>query len=309
MNQKLKGGLCVFFGACSFGMLSTIVKTAYKEGFTLGQITGMQTMIGVIILWFLYLVTRKTKSVRKSENLSNTEVSINKPKTKWWKVSIAGCFTGLVGIFYYKCVQILPASIAIILLMQYLWISILIELIIFKKKPYPIQLVAVLIVLIGTVFAAGILSQEHETSVEGIVYGMLAACCYAIFLMTSGRVGTDMPFLKKSALMITGSLILTWIIFPPNFLWNGILVSTTLLKWGCLLALLGTVIPPLFFSIGVPKVGVSLGAILSAAELPVAVTASHFILHEKVEILQWFGVCLILGAIILTNLKLKNKSL
>lgn len=297
MNQKLKGGLFVFFGACSFGMLSTIVKTAYGEGFTLGQITGMQTLGGVTILWLLYLLTRKKTSKQTIKQ---------QPKTKWWKVSLAGCFTGLVGIFYYKCVQILPASIAIILLMQYLWISILIELIVFKKKPQPIQLIAVAIVLVGTVFAAGILNQSNDIKIEGIIYGLLAACCYAIFLMTSGRIGTDLPFLKKSALMITGSLILTWIIFPPLFLLDGTLVNTSLLKWGICLALLGTVIPPLFFSIGVPRVGVSLGAILSAAELPVAVTASHFILHEQVEILQWLGVCLILGAIVLTNVKFKK---
>lgn len=297
MNQKLKGGLFVFFGACSFGMLSTIVKTAYSEGFTLGQITGMQTLGGATILWLLYLLTRKKTSKQTIEQ---------QPKTKWWKISLAGCFTGLVGIFYYKCIQILPASIAIILLMQYLWISILIELVVFKKKPQPIQLIAVAIVLAGTIFAAGILNQSNDIKMEGVVYGLLAACCYAIFLMTSGRTGTDLPFLKKSALMITGSLILTWIIFPPLFLLDGTLINTSLLKWGIGLALLGTVVPPLFFSIGVPRVGVSLGAILSAAELPVAVTASHFILREHVETFQWLGVCLILGAIVLTNVKFKK---
>ena len=39
MNQKLRGGIFVFLGACSFGVLSTIVKTAYGEGFNVGQIT------------------------------------------------------------------------------------------------------------------------------------------------------------------------------------------------------------------------------------------------------------------------------
>ena len=106
--------------------------------------------------------------------------------------------------------------------------------------------------------------------------------------------------------MITGAMTITWLIYPPTFLFDGLLLEG-LYKWGLLLALLGTVIPPLFFSIGVPKVGVSVGAILSAAELPVAVVASRFILKESVDGLQWFGVALILAAIILSNLRVKTR--
>ena len=51
MNKKLKGGILVFLGACSFGVLSTIVKTAYGEGFVVGEITGSQTFFGFLFLW------------------------------------------------------------------------------------------------------------------------------------------------------------------------------------------------------------------------------------------------------------------
>ena len=301
MNQKLKGGIFVFLGACSFGILSTIVKTAYSEGYTLGEITGTQTLFGAIFLWILYTIQTKT-SKSKPEQLENKG-----KKTAWWKVCLAGTFTGLVGIFYYQCVKLLPASIAIILLMQNLWMSILIEYVIFKKKPHPIQLIAALIVFIGTFFAGGVLNESIHLDPVGVGFGFLAAFSYAIFMLTSGRIGIDLPVLKKSALMITGSCILTFIIFPPSFLLDGSFIIKGLYKWGLPLALLGTVIPPLFFSIGVPKVGVSVGAILSAAELPVAVLSSHFILKEEVGGLQWLGVLIILSAIALTNLKMNKK--
>lgn len=300
MNQKLRGGIFVFLGACSFGVLSTIVKTAYGEGYSVGQITGIQSFLGMSILWLIYLSQRifyKPTAVADKPTLSTT------PK---WKIIAAGSFTGLVGIFYYQAVSLIPASIAIILLMQYLWISILFEWVVFKKKPHKMQILAAGIVFIGTIFAGGIFNESLHLNTKGIAFGFLAAISYSIFLMTSGRVGNELPVFKKSALMITGSMILTWIVFPPLFFVDGTLFSG-LYKWGLALALLGTVIPPLFFSIGVPKVGVSLGAILSAAELPVAVFSSHFILKEDVQSLQWLGVVLILGAITLTNLRLKNK--
>lgn len=297
MNNKIKGGIFVFLGACSFGVLSTIVKTAYAQGYTLGQITGSQTLFGVILLWGMYYLQR---NLTKRE--ANKNRNIQEKKTAWWKVCLSGTFTGLVGIFYYQSVKILPASIAIILLMQYLWITIVIEAIVFRKRPTKMQIIAVFIVLIGTVFAAGIFNNSLSLNPKGIAFGLLAAFSYAIFVISSGRVGNELPPMKKSALMITGSCFMTFVIFPPLFLFDGTFVQG-LYKWGLALAALGTVIPPLFFSYGMPKTGVSLGAILSAAELPVAVTSSHFILKEDVAVLQWMGVALILFAIILPNLR------
>ena len=299
MQEKFKGGVSVFIGACSFGVLSTIVKTAYELGYSVGEITGSQSMFGAIMLWAIYLLQKQEKKQAKP-------ASAGKPSgesSSWWKIALAGSFTGLVGIFYYKCVSILPASIAIILLMQYLWVSILIEWVVFKKRPQPIQLVAACVVLGGTILAGGVFNESLHLDTMGVFYGFLAAISYSIFLMTSGRVGNDLPVFKKSALMITGSVAITWLIFPPLFLFSGVLIEG-LYTWGIVLALLGAAIPPLFFSYGIPKVGVSMGAILSAAELPVAVVSSYFILQEEVVALQWLGVAIILGAIMLANLKL-----
>ncbi len=294
MNNKIKGGLFVFMGACSFGVLSTIVKTTYAQGYTLGHITGSQTFFGMVFLWAMYMIQRQ---------LGRSETK-NEPKgvTSWWKVCLSGIFTGLVGVFYYQCVKLLPASIAIILLMQYLWISIVIEAIVFRKRPTRTQVIAVCIVFVGTAFAAGLFNNSLSLNLKGIGFGFLAAISYALFVISSGRIGNDLPTLKKSALMITGACVITFIIFPPFFFFDGVLIGG-LYKWGIPLALLGTVIPPLFFAYGMPKTGVSIGAILSAAELPVAVTSSHLILKEDVAVLQWLGVALILFAIVLPNLK------
>lgn len=300
LNNKIKGGVFVFLGACSFGVLSSIVKTAYSEGYSLGEITGSQTFFGMLMLWALYIFQRDSGIGLFSDK--HTGANSPNSKSAWWLIMLAGTFTGLVGIFYYQCVKLLPASIAIILLMQYLWITILIEAVILRKKPQKNRLIAAAVVLVGTVFAGGIFNNAVVLNVKGIVFGFLAAVCYAVFILTSGRVGNELPVFKKSALMISGSCLLTWMIFPPVFFFDGTFFGG-LYKWGFALAVLGTVIPPLFFSIGMPRTGVSLGAILSAAELPTAVIVSHFVLHENVLLLQWVGVIIILSAIVITNIK------
>lgn len=77
MDQRIKGGLLVFIGAASFGLLSTIVKFAYAEGYTLGEITGTQSFSGMVILWLLYFISKSVKKGDKKETIYNTQ-----PNTK-----------------------------------------------------------------------------------------------------------------------------------------------------------------------------------------------------------------------------------
>jgi len=294
----LKGILLVFFGACSFGILSTFVKLAYHDGYSLGDVTGAQAFFGAVILWVLFFFQSRTSKYKAQE------IKLIIPK---WKMILAGTCTGLVSIFYYQSVKLVPNSVAIILLMQFIWMSILLEFIIYKKKPTGLQFLAILLVLGGTVLASGMLETTISSlSYKGIGFGLLAAICYAGFLMLSGRIGNEYPPLQKSALMITGACILIFILFPPAFLFNGAL-NGTLLKWGLIIAVFGTVIPPLFYAEGVPRIGTALSSILSAAELPVAVMMAGFVLQEQVSFLRWVGVCVILSAMVLPNLKYLKK--
>jgi drug/metabolite transporter (DMT)-like permease len=81
------------------------------------------------------------------------------------------------------------------------------------------------------------------------------------------------------------------------------------LKWGVVLALFGTIIPPLLMNAGFPLTGIGLGSIVSALELPVSVTMAFVLLNEDVKPFQWFGIVLIIIAIIIMNVNFKRKQL
>ncbi len=297
--EKIWGSLAVFLGAASFGVLSTFVKKAYKAGFTLGEVTGAQALLGAAALWFLYLVLR-------SFNGSKTYAEPKKDSP--WLLVLAGLSTGLVSVLYYQCVNLLPASIAIVLLMQYTWIGALIEWVFFKTPPTKPQLIGCTLVIVGTLFSTGIFEKEvSDLSLSGLLYGLGAATSYSLFIMLNGRIGKDYPTVLKSALMVTGAFILVVAVLRPV----GLLqteVITRLLPFGVLLALFGTIIPPLLFAYGMPKTGYSLGSILSAVELPVAVSMSYFVLGEYVSGWQWFGVIFILLVIIFIQLQKTKKA-
>lgn len=292
--EKIKGVITVFLGAASFGILSTFVKKAYAQGFTLGEVVGIQALFGMLLLWLLMFIVWVVNKSYFSRHASRT------PK---WTILVSGISTGAVSILYYKCVQLVPASLAIVLLMQYIWIGQFIEFIFFKEKPTLKHLLGIAVILASTLLATGIFEQDMKgINLLGIGYGLLAATGYAVFIIVNGRVGNDRPPLQKSALMVSGACMFIFIVLQPFSLFEAETFSS-LGKYGLLLAVFGTVLPPLLFAYGMPKTGVSLGSILSAVELPVAVGMSYYILHEPVSVLQAVGVVCILLVVVFLNIQ------
>jgi len=276
--------ILVFLGACSYGVLSTIVKFAYDAGFTVNEVVGSQLTIGTLLSWLVVLIMRGGKAGRRD----------------WLPLMAVGLCTGLTGIFYYASLQYLSASIAIVMLFQFTWIGVLLEALLRRQWPTRSQMLALGLLVAGTVLASGLLEQSHTFSLVGIIFGLLSAVSYALFIMLSGRVALQVSGWTRNAVTMTGSLLITYLVFPPVFLVNGALAAG-LWKYGSLLALF-VVISILCFTIGVPRIGATLAMILGSAELPTAVLMSRFILQENVSLWQWAGVAVILIGIILPEL-------
>lgn len=296
----MKYSFLVFIGAASYGILSTIAKLSYSAGFTASDATSGQMVIGVAMLWMIVLFLEKNKSTR------------NPSKKESVSLMLMGIPVALTSIFYYLSVQLLPASIAILLLFQFTWIGILFEAISKKQFPSVAKIISAIILLGGTVLASGVLQTGIDGfSTTGIIYGLLASVSYALFIFFNGKTSIKVSAAKKTAWMLTGATILTVIIYPPVFLFNGA-ISAGFLNYAIPLALFGAVIPPFLFAVGIPKIGVGLSSIINATELPVAVIASSIVLGELVTSSQWLGVTVILLAMIIPNLienKIKKRKL
>lgn len=296
--------LLVLLGGCSFGILSTFVKLAYAHGLSLADVTSAQAYFGAVILWILLIIFQLGRSTKKSlrpaANLSTT-----------LKLIFTGMASGSISLCYYKCVEQTPASIAIILLMQYTWISILLERLIFKTPITGRKWIFLLIVLVGTVLGSGIIDYNNTVhlSLVGTGYGLLAGFFYAVFVVANGYVGNQLPAIVKSSWVILGVALMIMAVFPP-FGQMQKLVRTQdvaayfldILPYGVLLGFFGMVLPPLLFAFAIPKVGVSLSTILGSVELPTAALCAYLILGEKISVWQFLGIVLILAAIIIINI-------
>ncbi|NLR80570.1 EamA family transporter [Chitinophaga eiseniae] len=277
----------VFAGACSFGILSTFVKLAYREGYAAAEISVTQAFTGMLVLWVLTFIYQRSK-----EKLSGRD---------WRWLLFTGATIGLTSFVYYVSVAYIPASIAIILLMQFTWIGLLLDWIIFGKRPSGLQWLTAGLILLGTWLASGLASGRMEAlSVKGLAYAGASAVLYAIYVIANSRVAKQLHPLRKSAIIMTGSTMGVLLVNA-----SALAVSTHfnvgLIKWALFLSLFGTIIPPLLFARGIPKVGAGISAVIMTAELPVAIICSHLLLAEPVNGVQWAGVVVMLLAMLLLN--------
>ena len=295
-NSVLKGVFLVGLGATSYGMLATFVKIAYGEGFTTPEVTIAQFVYGItgMLLITMFQKSKKGNDVAKA---STKNIS---------QLVLAGTSLGMTSIFYYLAVKYIPVSIAIVLLMQTVWMGVLFEMILEKKRPSTQKIISVLIVLFGTALATNLIQSKVALDWRGIALGLLAAASFTTTMFTANRVATHVSSAQRSLFMLLGGAVIV----------TGFAIATQttpfnfeiFMKWGIILALFGTIIPPLLFNAGFPLTGIGLGSIVSALELPVSVLMAYFLLNEKVILLQWVGIVLIILAIVIMNVNFKKKA-
>lgn len=292
-NKVIKGSIFVALGASSYGMLTTFVKMAYQEGFSTAEVTLSQFSLGFIGLFIIALFRK-----REGESAAKTKVPVSKSILK---LMLAGTSMGLTSIFYYKAVQYVSVSVGIVLLMQTVWMGVIVEMILFKKLPGLRRIGAVLIILAGTVLATNLLQQSIKINWAGFGWGIMAAVTYTATMYSSNNIALHLPAQKRSLFLILGGLIIIALIFHAAL--NKTFSFDIFLRWGLILSLFGTVLPPLLFTKGMPLTGIGLGAIIASVEIPVSVLMANILLKEVVSPVQWMGVILILLAVVLMNIR------
>ena len=292
-NNLLKGVFLVGLGASSYGMLATFVKLAYHENYTTAEVTTAQFVYGIFGLLLINLF-QKVKN-------NNT---IKASKKQRFQLMFAGTSLGLTSVFYYLAVKYIPVSIAIVLLMQTVWMGVILEMFLEKKLPSKQKTIAVFIVLIGTLLATNILKSNLNTDWRGILWGMLAAASFTTTMFTANKIAIGISSAQRSLYMLFGGAIIVFCF--AIFTQNTPFQFEIFMKWGIVLALFGTIIPPILMNAGFPKTGLGIGSIVSTLELPVSVLMAYIILNESVVATQWVGILLIIFAIVFMNIHLKS---
>ena len=294
-NNILKGVFLVALGATSYGMLATFVKLAYKDGYTTAEVTSSQFIYGILGILFINLF-QKIVNKEKAQKASSKNI---------FQLMVAGTSLGMTSVFYYLCVKYIDVSIAIVLLMQTVWMGVLLEWILDKKRPSTQKIISVIIVLFGTFLATKLYEFTIQLDWRGIFWGILAAASFTTTMFTANKVALGISSAQRSLYMLVGGAVIVFTF--SAFTQVGSLNFEIFKNYGLFLALFGTIIPPILLNAGFPKTGLGLGSIVASLELPVSVLMAFLILNEKVVFWQWSGIALIILAIVIMNLNFSKK--
>ena len=295
LSSVLFCSILVLLASCSYAVLSTIVSLAVRAGYGIDVVLVGKFFYGWVIL---LIISAIVFAVRKRQKIS-------------WDRKRVMCLAGtgivmaLVTVCYFHSLSYLPISLAVVLLFQYSWMGVVIESAANKRLPSKSKTVSCLVILAGTILAGGIIGSSislSEMNPIGILLGLSAAFCYALFVFLSGRVSTDMPPLSKSFSISTFGML--FVLLFVGTVYGGTAVLEGITNIGSLvysipLGIFGIAVPILFLAVGTPKISTGMATILNSAELPLEVLLAALIILEPVGPLRWIGVVIILLGIAL----------
>jgi drug/metabolite transporter (DMT)-like permease len=205
-----------------------------------------------------------------------------------------------VSFGYYHALALLSSAEAITLLFQFVWMGVLLQAILERKLPDRMTVLSVVLVLGGTVLAAGILEwRDSPLNPLGVCYGLLSAACYTVFLRLSGKVATELPTVNRTLFTSTGSLI-TSICLTPTFITSGAILREV--SWFAIpLALVGIVLPVFLIQKGATKLPSSVTTIMASSELPSGILMGALFVGDAVTVPELVGVVIILAGIVLSQ--------
>lgn len=285
MNQTFFNSLLVFIAGSSYGFVVPAIKSAAEIGIYPNTFVPLQYLIAFVICLVIMVVRR---------------IKWASPK-KLCSLALLGVFTGGTSICYYSAVSLLPSSAALTLLFQYLWISVLIECLHKKALPARSTIVAIIVVLIGTLFATGLLDGSVEAlDPVGVAFGLGSALFYALFLYYSGTLGAGQPIVLRTTMLAAGGLLFTSITSPAAYV--TALPDPTTWPFAIGFAVLGILLPTSLINFASPKLTTGMVSIMASSELPVGIFAAWAIVGDAPSPLVLFGALMVFGGIIVKQL-------
>lgn len=280
--EVLVGGMC-------YGANATMYKLALAAGFSWPQMVAGQMFFAVLCFMALLLVSR-----------FNGKDWVSIPLPMLAKLIGLGMLTCGTSVFYCFSMTMLPVSVSLTLLFQFTWIGLVIQTAFSKRLPRLFELVAVAIILLGTVFA----SDVYKTGIAGydpvaLLCALGAAVSCSLFVTLSGKVEAPCSSEQRSVIVCAGSVVMS-LTACPDYVVSGVLAQGILL-FAVIAGFFGLLCPVLLFGMGSPHLPAGLSTVMAAAELPAGLLVAMIVLGEPLGVVEWLGVAIILAGVCLAQ--------
>ncbi|GMA57736.1 threonine/homoserine efflux transporter RhtA [Alicyclobacillus sacchari] len=278
----------MLLAASAYGLVSPILRLAYGAGLSAAATTDGQYAVAAVVLWVFALFCHKGKRINRIQ---------------WLLIVAIGLMNAVFSYAYYRALTVLPASLGVVFMFQFVWMTMFIDIAVKRRLPGLWKWIGLVLILLGTYFAVGVsVGAWRAMPMWAVGLGLVSAFAYAVSLYLSGYNDPAVAPQLRAALVITVAWIAVSFPFPPSMLWHSFrLHPLPTLYWGFWIALLSQILPTLLSLIAIPHIGGRMAGVLGTMELPVAVFGAWLINGDVVGPVRWLGVTMILAGIVVSE--------
>ncbi|MBE5852753.1 MAG: EamA family transporter [Lachnospiraceae bacterium] len=288
----------VLLSGCLWGSMGLFVRHLTNAGLSSLDIVGVRALSTVILMGILLLI--KDRSLFRI-----------KWKDIWCFIGTGICSILLFNFCYFTAIQITSLSVAAVLLYTAPAFVMLMSYVLFKEKLTGNKVLALGMTLLGCVLVTGMVGSDSTNALSGygILVGIGAGFGYALYSIFS-RYALERGY---SSLQITFyTFVFATIGIMPMASMQGILryIGSNVENIGFTLIFgaVSTVLPYLAYTAGLNYVENGQASIIASVEPVVATLFGVVLFREKMSFGNIVGMLLVLGAIVLCNIKMPHKA-
>lgn len=291
--MKNKALIAVLAAGAFWGTMGFFARSLYAAGFGPLEVAQTRITTGLVFVG-LYIL------------LFNRSLFRVKWKDMW-------CFlgTGIVSLLlfstcYFSALNYTSLAVAAILLYTAPFFVMLMSLLLFKEKMNGKKVLALILAFAGCVLVSGVGGDETFSWI-GILLGLGSGFFYALYsifgryAINRGYGAWTMTFYTFLFCSIGCAFLCDWSVIGTSFSADGS-VGLWVLGLGFVTAFL----PYVLYSIGLENMESSKASILASVEPVVSALFGVFVFHESLSVWGILGILMVLGAIVVLNVKFKK---
>ncbi|MBE7086892.1 MAG: hypothetical protein E7369_01155 [Clostridiales bacterium] len=282
------GEICVLVSAVLWGLISIVTRPLGEMGFSALQMTAVRSVMTVVVMAVILLI--KDKRLFKIR-LKDIPIFIG---------------TGIVSFLFFNfCYMssIEQNSVSVAAMLLYtspIWITI-ISAIVFKEKITLVKIIS----LVGAILGAGLitLSQGGRTTVIGILFGIGSGIGYALYTIFGKFAARRYSFLTTVFYTFVFSSIGAIPLCNPVSLVNKIIVCPNSLIYFGVCTVFMTVLPYIFYTVGMYRISAGKAGIIAILEPVVASIVGVAVYQEGLGVVGIVGIVLVVLSLVLLEIK------
>ncbi len=278
--------------AATFGVSGPFAKSLLEIGWSPGAAVGLRIGGAAVVLLVPALIALRGRWSTVRGNALTVAV--------YGMTAIALC-----QLFYFSAVQ--RMSVGVALLLEYLAPVLIVGFLWFRsrKAPRVLTMIGSVTAILGLLLVLD-LAGDARLDPVGVLFGLAAAVCLAVFFLMSAKVDDSLPpLVMAGGGMLVGALTILVLgltnIMPFRFVFSDVSLAGATFSWVVpvvVLVLVATVAAYVTGILAAQRLGSKVASFVALTEVMFAVIAAWLILGELPGVIQLFGGLLIVAGVV-----------